>query len=156
MKLSTAAFLLSLVTACGGSHVEKDLEPTAQDKGPPSYSFGAEFPFVMTFKQGLESNFTLLEHVQVPSSHPVLTAENLPEGATFDGKSLTWTPSCDIPIEDFGDGHTIQYVRFTLRSSADDQQYVQRSAALLVLQHQASTGRKCGEKPTTSMGSPRR
>lgn len=156
MKLSIIALLLSLATACGSSQVEKDLEPTQQDKGPPNYSFGAEFPFVMAFNQGVEKSYDLLDHVKVPSSSPVLSVENLPEGATFDGKMLTWTPSCDMPVESFGDGHTIHYIRFTLKSAADDEQYVQRSAALLILQHQSSTGRKCGEKANTSIGSPSR
>lgn len=146
MRLIFASILFSALAACGSKSVETDLGNKPAQKGPPPYAFNAGFPDVMEFEQGLPYTYQLDEQVQVPEGTPILAIDNLPETASFDGKVLTWTPPCDLPATFFRNGYGLHYIQLTLKSSVDENQFVQRRAVLFVRQFKGTPGQKCGEK----------
>ena len=116
------------------------------DSGPPDFHFTDEMPDTIEFEQGYGRKFDVLANARVPGpGAPVVTVENLPQGATFDGRVFSWTPSCAAGDIEFKLGLAEFVIRFTLRSSEDAQQFVQRRVNLRVHQFHEGPGRVCGD-----------
>jgi hypothetical protein len=74
-----------------------------------------------------------------------VTVENLPEGAKFDGRIFSWIPPCGASAIEFQRGLAEFKIRFTLWSSEDSKQFIQRRVNLRVYQFHEGPGRVCGD-----------
>ena len=144
--------LLSAVTAIGLSSCGSTAIPTPpiQDRkpssGPPDYHFDEDLPDTLELEQGYEEQVELLTAAHVPSpGAPVITVENMPEGAKFDGKIFSWTPPCGRTALPFQRGLAEFKIKFTLKSDQDPVQFVQRRMNLRVYPFIEGPGRVCGD-----------
>lgn len=159
LQLSSFVAVALALVACGGAPKpggQLTLKPN--DSGPPvGYAFDAGFRDVYEFNQGYASSYDLISEVEVPlPGKPMLAIDNLPAGATFDGKKLTWTPPCNEPdLKFYANQIGEAYVLVTLKSTIDPVQFAQRSPVLLVHQFPVMPQHNCGDpvwQPKSSGG----
>lgn len=137
----------ALLSNCGGTSVPA---PAVQDRkpdtGPPNFHFDEGFPDTMEFEQGYERQFNILAMSHVPSEMaPVVTVENLPPGAVFDGQVFSWTPGCGATAFSFQHDSADFSMRFTLKASGDTEQFIQRRISVRVYRFFDGPGRSCGD-----------
>src|SRR5262249_3836297 len=102
---------------------------------------------VMEFEQGFLHSYPITDAAEVPKPGvPVITIENLPKDATFDGKTLSWRPPCGNDADFYENNVGIWPIVMTLKSSIDDENFVKRRAALIVHEFKEYPDVKCGEK----------
>lgn len=145
MKRYLSGLALLLMVGCGSSTAEDKLDTKPSAREYPAFSFAPSFPDVPEFDQGLSTTYDLLKEVNVPYGNPVMSIENLPANAKFENGQLEWTPPCDLPDDFFRYGTGLHYVRLTLSSTDQPDQYVQRRVTFLVRQFVPSPGKKCGQ-----------
>ncbi len=146
MKAYLTGIALFLMVGCGSSSAEDKLDTKPSAKEYPEFAFAPSFPDVMEFDQGDSHSYDLAKEVKVPEGEPIMTIENLPANANFDGKVLEWAPSCTMPDDFFHYGYGLHHIRLTVRSSVNPNQYVQRRAVLFVREFVAAPNQKCGQK----------
>ena len=145
--LSLSVLAASLLARCGTSSVPT---PEIQDRkphsGPPDFHFDDAFPDTIEFEQGYSREFKLGSLAHVPSpGNAVLTVENLPVGAKFDGQTFAWTPACGAGALAFQQDLAESIIRFTLRSDVDANETIQRRVNLRVHRFYEGPGRTCGD-----------
>ncbi len=138
---------VSFLFRCGQTSVPA---PEIQDRkphsGPADYHFTDAFPDTIEFEQGYNRKIDLGSLASVPSpGNPIVTVENLPAGATFDGKTLSWTPACGASALPFQADIAEFSVRFTLSSDDVGDEYIQRRVNLRVHRFFEGPGRTCGD-----------
>ena len=145
--LSLLTFLAALTASCGQSQIPiKDVRNVPPNSGPPEYYFDGEFPGISEFEQGISRSIEVISHVSVPvPGVPVVSFSDLPSGATFDGKSITWTPPCGEFPDFYKREIGMHYLVATLKSSLDDEQFIQQKMAFIVYKFKEYPDRKCGE-----------
>lgn len=146
MKHYLSGMALLLMVGCGSSTAEDKLDTKPAPKEYPQFSFSPNFPDVPEFVQGESRSYELLKEVKVPYGDPIITFENLPPTAKFDGNILEWMPPCDLPDDFFRYGYGLHYVRVTLSSTANKEDHVQRRLTFHVRQFVASPDQKCGQQ----------
>lgn len=136
--------LLGTALGCGGKQVPTD-ELSRERPATPAPSFSLDgIPNLLKFEQPFRREFDLLAGARVDRGSPVLTVAGLPEGATFDGRFLSWAPSCDLPDEFFGGPrqHTThqrvgeQDIIVKLQSDDGSEHFIERAVALVVWEYQ--------------------
>jgi hypothetical protein len=134
-----------LVSACGSQTPQDKLAHERAAKGPPAFTFDDTFQDVMEFEQGIPRTYDLASTAHVPEpGTPVLTADDLPVGATFTDGQLTYTAPCGPDDAFYARGYGVNYIMVTLRSSASSDEFVQRRVALLVHAYKVYKDRPCG------------
>jgi hypothetical protein len=136
----------ALVAACGGTQTPQDkLAHDRPAKGPPEFAFDDTFQDVMEFEQGIARTYDLAASAHVPEpGKAIVTAEDLPVGATLDDGKLTYAAPCGRDDAFYQRGYGVSYIMVTLRSSASDAEYVKRRVALLVHAYKVYKDRPCG------------
>lgn len=133
-QMATVIVVLTwfLVSGCGGSAYPGE-ELRKEKQPPPPANFYIELEDVMKMTEGRISEFKVVGVVPAPGT-PTVTAERLPEGATFSNDGiLQWTPKfTDVSLTEDQDGFRSFRVRFTLSSSQSSESFVQRSALIFV------------------------
>jgi hypothetical protein len=129
------------VTSCGEGanfnileqkNVPDNVQLTAPEEAPLHFYFDENFFDVMEFEQGVMAKYPIADAAHVPApGTPIVEVENLPEGATFDGRMLSWLPPCGEFSDFYLRGYGVHYILVTLRSSAHPDDYLKRRAALL-------------------------
>ena len=124
------ASTILLLASCGQQSQESE-EPEAQD----TPRFELTYSDVMEFVRGVPGVYGLSGFfVDEPESFP--SVDGLPEGATFDGQSISWTPSCDLKPENgqFIRGYMVYRIRINLVSATTDS-IIQKPALIIVHLH---------------------
>lgn len=134
MRLSLSIVILwsTLLGACGSKQVsQEELDRKPPPIPSPSYSLDG-MPYVLRFEQGVERSYDIAQYAKVERGNPVVTVRNLPDGAVFDGRILSWKPSCAKDPEFYQNGIGIHAVMFTLRSDANNADFIEHDAGLVV------------------------
>ena len=141
------ALLSVLLQACGGKQVpQAELDRRPPLTPSPSFSLDGT-PYVLEFEQGVYRDYDLLKYARVERGAPVVSVRNLPDGATFDGRMLGWTPPCGKDPEFYRRGFGIHSIMLVLRSDDGSEHFIERDAGLLVHEFRDFDGtRECGEK----------
>lgn len=120
---------LAILAGCGATATNKaSLDPLGAGD-----AYHLDFDDVQEYTQGKAGAFEV--KATVPAGYEaVVTAESLPEGASFDGHLFSWLPSCSLSIEEgkFYRGYLLQRVRFTLTVKNSSQILLQKTALLIV------------------------
>ncbi len=148
MRISWLNILMA--TTLAGCGAKNPPTPKTQDhkpnSGPPDFHFTDDMPDTIEFEQGYGEQLDVLANASVPGpGTPVVTVESLPEGAIFDGRILSWIPPCGVSSIEFQRGLAEFKIRFTLWSSEDNKQFVQRRINLRVYPFHEGPGRVCGD-----------
>lgn len=136
-----AIIILALTLIGCGDSSSSSPQPT----GLNLINFKLEFEDVMEFEQGELKDYPVT--YEVPSGYtPTVSAENLPEGATFENQTLSWKPSCQIDFQSgaFFRGYMYYHVIFSLRLQESKDSVIQKSALMIVNKFN-KPGKKCGE-----------
>jgi hypothetical protein len=127
------------------SKADLDIVPPKRDQ--PSYTWG-QMPYNFRFEQGTHRDYDIGQYVAVERGNPVVTVRNLPQGATFDGKTLAWTPPCGKDPDFYKLGIGEQTLIFTLKSDDGSADFVERDANLFVYEFDEKHNiHACGEAP---------
>lgn len=129
--------LSALVAGCGSPKA-----PSAQatdDKAAPAYTL--EYTDVMDFVRGVEGSFRIAGAFTSGDS-PRLTIDGLPDGAQYKGDMITWTPPCELKLENgqFMRGYMVYRLRINLMGLGSDS-LVQKPAIAVV--HMLGEGSPC-------------
>lgn len=140
--------LMMILTACGSATpTTVPTQDTKPAKPPLLLQFDSSFPASIEFEQGYKQDFNISRTAKVEAPGvPVIKAANLPDGAEFNGRVLSWTPSCSVSANlVFKRGIAEHSVLFTLTNTLDKDSYVQRRVVFRVHQFLAGPGRVCGD-----------
>lgn len=139
--------LAALTSACGNKQVSQD-ELAKEPPPTPAPSFSlSNLNYVIYFEQGQPGEHDIYKFARVEKGSPVLSVQNLPETATFDGRILKWTPPCDLDPSFFVNGQFgVHVVLFNLKSDAGGDDFIERDVGLGVFRFQDFGGdRPCEE-----------
>jgi hypothetical protein len=146
--LGLSLVAVTLLSQCGGSSVPTPpVQNHRPDNGPPNFHFTDDFPDTVEFEQGYNRQFNIQAMAAVPAPQTsVVTVENLPAGAVFDGQVLSWTPQCGGGVLPFKNDIAEFSTRFTLKATGDSVQFVQRRVTIRVHRFFEGPGRTCGDE----------
>ena len=149
MRLGLIIIILSsaLYAGCGGQQVPQDeLDKKPPPVPSPSYTLDG-MPYVLRFEQGIHNDYDIFRYARVERGNPVISVRNLPESATFDGRTLGWTPPCGKDPEFYLKGIGIHSIIFVLRSDSGADDFIERDAGLVVNEFKDYDGQRlCGEE----------
>lgn len=123
------AFLVSFsLQGCGSKPAAKQAQ--SDDGNAPAYTLN--YSDVMEFTRGITTSYTISGGF-TDKSAATITVDGLPEGAVYEGETMTWQPSCDLKPENgqFLTGYMIQRLRINLTSAVSDD-VVQKPAIVII------------------------
>lgn len=123
--------LLSLFLGAGCGDDSSSSSPTPVGLSLVNYRLDIED--IMEFEQGEPREYPVIVAVP-PGYSPTVTVDNLPEGASFDGNTIRWHPSCDLDFRqgEYFRGYMYYRVLITLKVAESPDSILQKTALLLV------------------------